>query len=114
VRRLDSLCDQYLATGLSGEDAIRRMALVMGAYLGELIVRTTGARWTYDPQARAAAVETRAGFRVFPQNKVGKRLTLGSTHSLAAFFDFAVIGQVPPGATLTRRDPPPVSEPGSG
>jgi hypothetical protein len=42
------------------------MSLVMGAYLGELIVRIGGGRWTYDQQARAAAVETPAGYRVFP------------------------------------------------
>jgi hypothetical protein len=113
VLRLDKLCDEYLATGLSGEDGIQRMTLVMGAYLGELIVRI-GGRWTYDQQARAAAVENPAGYRVFPQNKVGKRLVYGPRHSLAAFFCFAVVGQLPPDAELTRREPPASGEPGPG
>jgi hypothetical protein len=115
VLRLDELCNEYLATGLSGkEGGIQRMSLVMGAYLGELIVRNGGGRWTYDPQARAAAVETPTGYRVFPQNKVGKRLMYGPGHGLAAFFDFAVVGQLPPGAELTRREPPASGEPGPG
>jgi hypothetical protein len=113
VARLDKLCDAYLATGLSGqEDSIRRMSLVMGAYLGELIVRNGDGRWTYDQRARAAAVDTQAGYRVFPQNKVVKRFMHGPAHSLAAFYDFAATGQLPPDAELTRRDPPASGEPG--
>lgn len=112
VLRLDELCDEYMATGLSAnEGGIQRMSLVMGAYLGELIVRNGGGRWTYDQQARAAAVETPARYRVCPQNKVGKRLMHGPRHSLAAFYSLAVTGQLPPEAELTPREPPPSSEP---
>jgi hypothetical protein len=99
--RLDGLCDAYLASG-PREAAKNRMILAMGAYLGELIVRNGRGRWTYDPEACAAAVDTPAKRRFFPHAKVGKRL---AKHSLWAFYDIAVTGRIPPDVTLTRPTP---------
>jgi hypothetical protein len=103
--QLDGLCEVFLASG-PDEDGIGRMVLVMGAYLGELIVRNGNGRWTYDPRARAAGVDTPAKRRFFPHNKVDKRLTVGAEHSLWVFYDMAVSGRVPSDVKITPRQPP--------
>jgi hypothetical protein len=109
--QLDGLCEAFLASG-PDEDGIGRMTLVMGAYLGELIVRNGNGRWTYDPRAPAAGVDTPARRRFFPHNKVGKRLTAGAEHSLWVFYDVAVSGRVPPDVKITPRQPPDPSSTG--
>jgi hypothetical protein len=105
ARQLDKWCEIFLASS-PDEDGIRRMVLVMGAYLGELIVRNGHGRWTYDPRARAPGVDTPARQRCFPHNKVTKRLTVGAEHSLWVFYDVAVTGRIPAGVRITPRNPP--------
>jgi hypothetical protein len=69
-------------------------------------VRNGNGRWTYDPRARAAGVDTPAKRRFFPHNKVDKRLTVGAGHSLWVFYDMAVSGRVPSDVKITPRQPP--------
>ena len=95
--RLDELCDLF-RSGRQRKAVVDSVTLAMGAYLGELIVRNGGGRWTYDEEQRAAAVEMRGHLRCYPHNKVGKRLTIGPDHGLWAFYEHAVTGEVPPGA----------------
>jgi hypothetical protein len=92
VHRLDQLCDEYLATGLP-EDGYGRMSLIMGAYLGELIARYAGGIWRYDRRFQCPGLDMPGGHRVFPQNRVGRRLAQGREYSLADFYQLAVTGQ---------------------
>ena len=92
VHHLDALCDEYLATGLP-EEGFGRMALVMGAYLGELITRNVGGAWRYDRRFRCPRLDMAGGRKVYPQNRVGRRLALGRDYSLADFYQLAVTGQ---------------------
>ena len=47
ARLLDELAGELMATSPAG-DARERLILALGAYLGELIVRNSKARWCYD------------------------------------------------------------------
>jgi hypothetical protein len=91
VHRLDQLCEEYLATGLP-EDGYGRLSLILGAYLGELIARNAGGIWRYDRRFQCPGLDMPAGHRVFPQNRVGKRLAQGREYSLADFYQLAVTG----------------------
>jgi hypothetical protein len=96
AQRLDPLCEAFLASSPDA-DAIQTMVLAMGSYLGELVVRNAGGRWTYDPRAGAAGVDVPSRKRCFPHSRVAQRLTLGSAHSLRLFYDIAVTGPILPG-----------------
>jgi hypothetical protein len=101
--RLDEMCEQYLA-GEPAEEGRHYFSIVMGAYLGELVVRNGGGRWIWHPVARTPAVEIADGRRCFPHHKVAKRLAFGGEHSLRDFFDFMMTCRVPPDAKLTPRE----------
>jgi hypothetical protein len=94
--RLDGLCDAFLASDPS-EDAIQSMVLAMGSYLGELVVRNAGGRWTYDTGTAAAGVDVPSRKRCFPHSRVVQRLTVGPAHSLRLFYEIAVTGPILPG-----------------
>jgi len=98
---LDGLCDSFLAAD-PDQDVIAGMILTMGSYLGELIVRNGGGRWTYDAEAGAAAVDLPFRQRCFPHNKVGKRLSRGPVHSLRLFYYIAVTGDLTLGTVHER------------
>jgi hypothetical protein len=104
ANRLDELCDAFLA-GRPDKAVVDSMIMSMGAYLGELIVRNAGGRWTYHQEQQAAAVETGQQQLCFPHNKVAKRLARGEEHGLWAFYEYAATGKVPPGAQTTLREP---------
>ena len=104
AQRLDELCDAFLASRPE-QGVIDSMIMSMGAYLGEVIVRNAGGRWTYDQSQETAGVETQQQQMCFPHNKVAKRLTLGEEHGLWAFYEYAATGKVPPGAQTTLREP---------
>lgn len=105
AQRLDELCDAFLASRPE-QDVMDSMIMSMGAYLGELIVRNAGGRWTYDQSHAAVGVETQQRQLVcFPHNKVAKRLTHGEEHGLWAFYEYAATGKVPPGAKTTLLEP---------
>jgi hypothetical protein len=96
AHKLDGVCVHFLGEAPS-EDEVRAMTVAMGAYLGELIVRNGGARWVFHGES-GAAVDLGDGRLCFPHTKVSKRLELGDEHGLWAFYEFAVTGEVPPGA----------------
>jgi hypothetical protein len=103
ANRLDEICDAYLASGPS-PDGVRLMAIAMGAYLGELLVREGAGVWVSASTARtkagqqeSVAVLLTSGLAAFPLTKVNKRLTVGSEHSLQQFFEVSKAGQLPPG-----------------
>lgn len=102
--RLDALVDLFRRGGPT-DDVVHSMVLSMGAYVGELIVRNGGGRWTHVPEADAPGVQLTSGLVCFPLNKVAKRITVGPAHSIAQFVDVAMSGVLPSGAQ--RVNPPP-------
>ncbi|GLW29087.1 hypothetical protein [Actinoplanes regularis] len=101
--RLDDICDAFLAD--KPPAAYRHsMIMSMGAYLGELLVRHGGGRWTYDPKENAAVVEMPDGMRAYPHNKVAKRLSHGPEHNLFQFYWYGLTKETPPG-TSVRAEP---------
>jgi hypothetical protein len=104
VAGLDDFCDVFVESEPS-TSRLEAMIMGMSAYLGEVIVRNGGGRWTYYPgQPPAIHASSEAGL-FFPMNKVGKRLTIGPEHSLSLFCQVVTTGEVPPGAVRTPRDP---------
>jgi hypothetical protein len=101
VGRLDPLVDLFLQSRPSPE-VVDSMAMSMGAFVGELILRFGGGRWTYVPEAGSPAVQTGSRYVCFPLNKVGKRLTVGPEHSIAQFVEVAISGDMPPEARQVR------------
>lgn len=61
-----------------------------GGYLGEVLRRRYNGRWEMTPYpggaAAVPAIEVR-GSRLFPLMKVYRRISIGETESIAAFFD---------------------------
>jgi hypothetical protein len=99
VTRVDDFCTEFLRDNPPGEQR-HSMIMAMGAYLGELLVRHHAARWTYDPDMRAAIVSMPNGLNCYPHTKVAKRLEHGTTHSLSEFYRYAVTREVPPGSQI--------------
>lgn len=104
AQRLDGLCEAFLA-GEPTPEATQSLILAMGAYLGELIVRNGGGRWTYDADAGAAGVDLPSRQRCFPHHKVARRLAAGSPHSLRLFYYVAVTGDQTLGTVDERPAP---------
>lgn len=102
IYRLDELADRFLETGPAA-DVVQSMTLCMGAFLGEMIIRTGGGTWSI--REGMPGVTTAGRLMCFPINKVGKRLTEGPHHNLAQFFDTAVTDEHPQTSRV---------EPGSG
>jgi hypothetical protein len=95
--RLDALVDLFRRSQPS-DDVVQSMAVSMGAYVGELIVRNGGGSWTHVPEGDAPGVRLTSGLVCFPLNKVAKRITIGSAHSIAQFVEVAMSGVLPSGA----------------
>lgn len=106
AERLDAWVELFVAERPS-EDVVHSVVVSMGAYVGELIVRNGGGRWTFAPQAGAPGVELTSGLVCFPLNKVGKRITVGPEHSIDQFVQVALAGELPPEAR--QIDPPPTT-----
>lgn len=102
VSRLDEYCDLF-SVGKPPSEILHSVVLAMGAYLGELMVRCGGGRWTYDPTERAAVVEMPNALRAYPHNKVAKRIEFGPEHSLPPYYHYGLTRELPPGSKLTER-----------
>ncbi len=106
--RLDSLIDLFLRnhSGKPPTDLVQSMTITMGAFLGEVIVRSHKGTWVLAPEPNnQPGIRLSASTLIcFPLAKVNKRLTIGPEHSITQFFDTALTGVIPPGAR--RVDPP--------
>jgi hypothetical protein len=100
--RLDGLCEEFV-TGKPDNATLPYLTAVMGAYLGELVVRNGRGRWVYTPEANAPAVELPSGTRCFPQHKVAKRLNVGSEHNLWVFYEYMMTGKTAPDVKVSPR-----------
>ncbi len=94
VYALDSAVDRYLAT-LPGYDARRGYAFSLGAFLGELLVRAYGGHWTRDAVSGQPGVRVPSGQIMLPMEETARRLEVGMSHALAAYFDTCVDRRAP-------------------
>ena len=82
VLRLDDLIDQFWPPGARPDD-YQSMIPVIGAYVGEVLIRETGATWVEGPHGIGVTLR---GQSAFPLNKVAKRFDQGRNHSIGHFF----------------------------
>jgi hypothetical protein len=92
VYALDSAVDRYLAT-LPGYDARRGYAFSLGAYLGELVIRVCGGHWTRDEATGQPGVLLSSGRMSLPMDETARRLEVGMSHGLVAFFEARADGR---------------------
>jgi hypothetical protein len=81
--RLDELIGEWWPEAPE-KDTYESMVPAMGAYLGEVLVTQTGARWIRDP-AQGYGVEFK-GQVVYPMIEVSKRFELGPERPIGAFY----------------------------
>ena len=67
-----------------GERPSDQLISTMGAYVGEVLVRSLGGQWTELPEAPEPGVRVGEGI-AFPISKVHKRVEFGDSHSIAHF-----------------------------
>ena len=79
--------DYALAGGRSPKN-VQQLKRLWGSYLGEAIRRQTQAEWFCDEHETPRLVAN--GKTIFPHQQVELRLTEGSEHDLAAFFEHAL------------------------
>jgi hypothetical protein len=83
VMRLDGLIDEWWPPQ-PPKGTYESMVPAMGAYVGETLIKETGAHWIRDPKT-GYGVELH-GQAAFPMNEVAKRFELGSEHTIGAFY----------------------------
>ncbi len=93
---------QILKRGPSQEE-IQRMAMVWGAYIGEVIRRHWGGEWTTESNAPVGAVLTLRVHEIemFPPAKAYKRLTNGPEDNIWFYYEVLkhnIASNNPPGA----------------
>ena len=89
---LDAVVDRYLAT-LPGYDARRGYAFSLGAYLGELVIGVCGGHWTRDEATGQPGVLLSSGRMSLPMDETARRLEVGMSHGLVAFFEACADGR---------------------
>lgn len=96
-RQIDTLREE----GLDGEEAAETL-FVFGCYLGEVLVRRLGGAWVPTPQSALRDVSPWPMVVTLPDGsswdaigKAYKRLELGDSEFLPAFFDAAAAGLGP-------------------
>jgi hypothetical protein len=73
------------------------IASLVGAYVGEVMVRELGARWGWMPDFDVAAVQGASGVWTSPPAKAGKRFTNGREDDLVAYYSVLAKELSPPG-----------------
>jgi hypothetical protein len=81
--RLDGLIDEWWPASPQ-KDTYESMVPAMGAYIGEVLVMQTGARWIRDSK-EGFGVEFK-GQVAFPMSKVSRRFELGPDQAIAEFY----------------------------
>lgn len=93
---VESMCE-VLHCGNPDRDAIDELALTMGAYLGEVVISTSGGTWALDEAENALAVDLPSGVRCYPLQQVARRLGEGADHDLRLFHCLVAIGAMADG-----------------
>jgi hypothetical protein len=97
LEAVDAQIDSMREDGLNGEDAAEAL-FVLGCYVGEVMARALGGRWVptaRSPLARISPwpmVVVIGGSTWDPIGKVYKRLELGDSEYVPAFFAAAAAG----------------------
>lgn len=101
LEAVDAEIESLREEGLTGEDAAEAL-FVMGCYLGEVIARTLGGRWTDTSRSALAGVSPWPMVVVLPGGsawdaigKAYKRLELGDSEYLPAYLAAAASGLPP-------------------
>jgi hypothetical protein len=68
-------------------EGFRGEIAVMGAYLGECMVRNLGAHWVYDENNKMFGVEQEKVGTAFPFNKVQKRFHEGRSNCIETMYE---------------------------
>jgi hypothetical protein len=85
VKRLDDFVDTLWPKPPS-EEELDSLTKLMGAYLGEVMIRTVGGEWRWTDERRVPVLAN-GTTSAFVLDKVYRRQTVGPTESLTAFYD---------------------------
>lgn len=103
LEALDAQIDSLREEGMDGEEAAETL-FVYGCYLGEVLVRKLGGAWLPTVRSALRGVSPWPMVVVLPDGstwdaigKAYKRLELGDSEFLPAFFDAAAAGRTPRG-----------------
>jgi hypothetical protein len=108
--RLDELIAEWWPAD-PAKNSYESMVPAMGAYLGEVLVLHTGARWIRDP-SDGYGIE-RNGQVAFPLSKVSKRFEFGPNQSIAQFYrEFSINWLARPAEAPEEAEPVPVKRGG--
>jgi hypothetical protein len=98
LEAVDAQIDSLREDGLTGEDAAEAL-FVLGCYVGEVMARALGGRWVPTARTRLASISPwpmvvvlTSGSAWDPIGKVYKRLELGDSEYIPAFFAAAASG----------------------
>jgi hypothetical protein len=83
VAALDATIQSDWAPGTKPSD---QTVGLMGAYLGEVLVRNLGGTWVRSGNNPEPGIQLSGGDVAFPLTKVRKRVQLGQEHDLAYFY----------------------------
>ncbi len=106
LARVNNMIDELWGdpeTGKAEERFLETMAPVVGAYVGEVIVRDLGGSWKLDPEEGIPAVRSPTGVRAFPVAKAEKRFLNGHEDDLS--FYYKVIKDMWRGSRKAKRVP---------
>jgi len=85
--RLDTLIDVLLSADPIADD----YQLLMGLYVGEVLVRHLGGQWVEDGTLMQAAIDLPKG-RAFPLEKIRKRVAYGRSDSIDSWIHELSVG----------------------
>lgn len=71
-----------------GEEELDSLTKLMGAYLGEVMIRNQGGRWSWSPDRQMPALLVGQTRWAYVLDKVYKRQVHGAEHSLVQFYEF--------------------------
>jgi hypothetical protein len=69
------------------EEELDSNTKLIGAYLGEVMIRHIGGHWAMDPEGRIPVVESDSGHMAYVLDKVYRRQVFGKEHDLMAFYE---------------------------
>jgi len=87
VDRLESFVDRLWDPQAPPSEAeLDNLTKLMGAYLGEVMIRNVGGNWVLNDERRIPTIETPRG-TAFVLDKVYKRQVMGPDESLVEFYE---------------------------
>jgi hypothetical protein len=88
VEQLESFVDRLWDPNAPPSEAeLDSLTKLIGAYLGEVMIRNVGGHWAWSPDRNMPAIETDQGSWAYVLDKVYKRQVAGSEESLVEFYE---------------------------